>query len=134
MREYSPSAKSDAPAALAAEDEARVRAGASLTVLLVIEFALTGGLLLLWPQGLFELVSEGTAGSLVLFALGAVPGRWCHSDQDDNSSSRSPEDQSGRGRKGAQRICDRAGPPAIGDRECPQLGLLANQPRLSRAR
>ena len=132
-REYSASAKSEAPAALAAEGEARVHAGASVTVMLVIGFALTGGPLKLWPHGLFDLVSEGTAGSLVFIALGAAPRRWCHRDQDGNSSSRSPEDQSGRGRKGAQRIRERAEPPAVGDREYPQLGLLDTQPRLSRA-
>lgn len=40
--------------------------------MLVIGFALTCGSLILWPQGLFDLGSEGTAGSLVFIALRAA--------------------------------------------------------------
>ena len=40
--------------------------------MLVIGFALTGGSLMLWPQGLFDLVSEAIAWSLVFIALGAA--------------------------------------------------------------
>ncbi len=61
-RKYSASAKGEAPAALAAEGEARVRAGASVTVMLMIGFALTGGSIMLWPQGLFNLVLRGPQG------------------------------------------------------------------------
>ena len=60
VKEYSASELTDASAALIAKDDARTSAGASVVAMLVIGFALTGGSLMLWPQGLFDLVSEAT--------------------------------------------------------------------------
>ena len=85
---------------------------------LVIGFALTCGSLILWPQGLFDLGSEGTAGSLVFIALGAalLAGGVAAIRMATRRLARL-KNKSGRGRKGAQRIRERAGVPATDDWE-----------------
>ena len=72
MKEYSASEHGAAAAALAAEDDVRIRRRTSAIVLLVLGVVIVVGSLLLWPQGLFRLFSDGTAAALPLVALGAV--------------------------------------------------------------
>ena len=72
MKEYSASEHGAAAAALAAEDDVRIRRRTSAIALLVLGIVVVGGSFALWPQGTFRLVSDGTITALPLVALGAV--------------------------------------------------------------
>lgn len=61
-----------AAAALAAVDDTRLRLRAFAIVMLILGLALVGGSLLLWPRGVFDIVSDGTGESLPLVVMGAA--------------------------------------------------------------
>lgn len=73
MKEASASNDDDlAAAALAAADDARLRARARAIVEMVVGTLLIVGSLLLWPRGMFSLITTAAIDSLVLIALGVV--------------------------------------------------------------
>ena len=64
--------KQAAAAELAATDDIRIRRRAFATVFLVLGVGLVGGSLIFWPRGIFDIVSNGTAQSVPLVALGGA--------------------------------------------------------------